>query len=373
MDRGIGVRRMGRGHWPVRAGRLRPWHLFQVLCALAFVLVECGILPVATGRVSRAAAHPATSPCPPNYGSGSAPPVDPATSDDFGTEQPIAHVLRGPTAWAWKATLPGSRILLYYGIVGVPEGGIIGQYGDADLLAHLRNQAQAYQQADPSHPVMMGLDVVSPVADGQPQPDGTYTTRLSPDVIQHYENLAADNHMLFYMDMQVMHSSVQREVSLVWQYLQQPWGELALDPEWDMCSKPLNGDGVTGVPLVDVGRMYSSEINWVIDRLSALVISKHLPPKVLIIHEYWDVVAPDWQNIKIKPGVQVVVCVDGVGDAGAKILKYHLYDGPNRVQYPGFKLFYNNPLVPPRFSDSPLLTPAQVVALDPTPLMVMYQ
>jgi hypothetical protein len=352
---------------------LRPRHVLQVLCALTFVLVECGIMPVATGRASRASAHPAASPCPPNYGSGSAPPVTSAAPDDFGTQQPMARVLRSPTAWTWKATLPGSRILLYYGIVGVPQGGIIGQYGDQDLLAHLRAQAQAYEQADPAHPVMMGIDVVNPVADSQPQPDGTYVTRLSPDEIQHYENLAADNHMLFYVDMQIMHSSVQRELALVWPYLQQPWGEVALDPEWDMCSKPLNGDGVTGVPLVDVGRMYASEINWVIDRLSALVVSKHLPPKVLIIHEYWDVVAPDWQNIKIKPGVQVVVCIDGVGDAGEKIYKYHLYDGPNRVQYPGFKLFYNNPLVDYRFSDHPLLTPEQVVALDPTPLMVMYQ
>jgi hypothetical protein len=280
---------------------------------------------------------------------------------------------RGANDWTWRATFPGGRLILYYGIAYDARAGQLGQ-DDATLISKLRAQAQVYAQLDPAHPVTMGIDLVTPIADALPQTGNTYIARVDPATIQHFANLAHQNNMLFYVDMQIMHSPIQQELSYVWPYLQQPWGELALDPEWDMFSKPLNGDGVTGVPPYDTGRMCAAEINWIIDRLSALVLSKHLPPKILIIHKFEEEVSPDWQNIKLKPGVQVVESIDGVGYMYDKIIKYNLFNSPQeRIQYPGFKLFYFNPLVDAHFSDSPLMTPQQVLALNPPPLMIMYQ
>ena len=40
-------------------------------------------------------------------------------------------------------------------------------------------------------------------------------------------------YVLFFMDMQIGHSSVQREVDNVWQFLEQPGVDLALDPADD--------------------------------------------------------------------------------------------------------------------------------------------
>ena len=56
--------------------------------------------------------------------------------------------------------------------------------------------------------------------------------------------------------------------------------------------------------------MTASEINWVIDKLSNLVLTQHLPPKILIIHQFRELMLPDWQNIRIKPGVEIVTVVD---------------------------------------------------------------
>ena len=42
-----------------------------------------------------------------------------------------------------------------------------------------------------------------------------------------------------------------------------------------------------------------------------------------------------------------------------------MFDHDQLIQYPGMKLFYA--------LDKPLMSPADVLALDPSPLMVMYQ
>jgi hypothetical protein len=119
------------------------------------------------------------------------------------------------------------------------------------------------------------------------------------------------------------------------------------------------------VPGVEFGRMHADEINWVIDQLSNLVRTQHLPPKILIIHQFLESMLPDWQKIRLQPGVQVITCVDGFGAPGAKIGDYQVFDRDQLIQYPGMKLFYK--------LDKPLMTPANVLALNPAPLMVMYQ
>jgi len=139
--------------------------------------------------------------------------------------------------------------------------------------------------------------------------------------------------------------------------LQRPGVDLALDPEFDM---PLGA-----IPDQVFGRMTADEINWAIEKLSDLVMSQHLPPKILIIHQFLQEMLPDWQNIKIRPGVELVTCIDGFGSPGEKIDDYRVFDQQQLIQYPGMKLFYK--------LDTPLMSPSDVLALNPSPLMVMYQ
>ena len=267
------------------------------------------------------------------------------------------RALEGPYGWVWRTSLPFNRLVIYYGNPLSPVMGPIGQFSDSDLVAHLQAQAQVYQQLDPSHPVVPALDYVTPVAQGQATADGTWIYRMPDDSIQHYISLANNNHMLFFFDMQIGHSTVQREVAHVWNYLQMPGVELALDPEFDMAP----GD----TPGVEFGRMYASEINGVINELSTLVQQQHLPPKILIIHQFLQEMLPDWQKIKLQPGVQVVTSVDGFGSPSAKMDDYRMFDKDQLIQYPGMKLFYR--------LDKPLMSPRDVLNLNPPPVMVMYQ
>jgi len=276
---------------------------------------------------------------------------------NFFDQMALLHRLLGPDGWMWKVDLPTNRLVVYYGNPFSAAMGPLGAYSDDELLARLQQQAQAYADLDPTHPIIPAFDYVTPVAQASPMSDDTWRARMPDDSIEHYRYLANSNHMLFFMDMQIGHSTIQSEVNNVWSFLQMPGVDLALDPEFDM------PPGTT--PGVEFGRMTAAEINWVIDKLSNLVLTQHLPPKILIIHQFRESMLPDWKNIRIKPGVEIVTSVDGFGTPEAKIGDYRIFDKQQLIQYPGFKLFYK--------LDKPLMSPSNVLQMNPAPLMVMYQ
>ena len=330
------------------------------LISMLVVLVSCGntatTTPSATARPSSTNSIPSPTPV---LTQTTITNTTPTPTDITTNNQDIAQLRRitGPDGWTWHTSLPDHRLVVFYGNPLSAVMGPIGAYNDTDLIAKLHEQAQAYATLDPSHPVVPALDYVTPIVQPVPMQDNTWTYRMPTDSVEHYIKVANDNHALFFFDMQLGHSTVQREVGLVWQYLQMPGVELALDPEFDLPPG--------GIPDQVFGRMYASEINWVIDQLSNLVQTQHLPPKILIVHQFLESMLPDWQKIKLKPGVQVVTSVDGFGPPGSKIDDYRMFDHDQLIQYPGMKLFYT--------LDKPLMSPSDVLALDPSPLMVMYQ
>ncbi len=328
-----------------------PWlsTLALLLLVLSLILSSCGTAQVTTSHGKTGGKHPTPA--------ATAPGGDPSTIVSDNQRAAILRQLLGPNGWMWHVSLPMNRLVVYYGNPYSAAMGPIGAYPDDELLSLLNQQAQAYADLDPSHPVIPALDYVTPVVQGSPQADGTWTAEMPDDSIEYYRQLANSNHILFFMDMQIGHSTVQREVNALWQFLEQPGVDLALDPEFDLTSG--------GIPDVNLGHMTAAEINWVIDQLSNLVQTYHLPPKILIIHQFRIEMLPDWQNIRVKPGVEVVTCVDGFGPPGSKIDDYRIFDNQQLIQYPGFKLFYN--------LDKPLMSPSDVLGLEPAPLMVMYQ
>lgn len=263
----------------------------------------------------------------------------------------------GPNGWTWQTDLPNHRLVVFYGNPLSPVMGPLGQYSDTELMAKLHEQAQAYATLDPTHPTVPALDYVTPIVQTVPMADGSWVYRMPADSIEHYINLANSNHALFFFDMQVGHSTVQKEVNLLWPYIQEPGVEVALDPEFDLPPG--------AIPDQVFGHMTAAEINWVIDKLSNLVITNHMPPKILIIHQFLAEMLPDWQKIQLKPGVEVVTCVDGFGTPAEKIGDYQMFDNQQLIQYPGMKMFYK--------LDTPVMSPSAVLALNPPPSMVMYQ
>jgi len=74
-------------------------------------------------------------------------------------------------------------------------------------------------------------------------------------------------------------------------------------------------------------------------------------------------------KIKLDPRVQVVINMDGWGQPWLKFDTYAKCEAAEPVEYTGFKLFFHNDTK----KGDLLLTPAEVLRLNPRPLYIQYQ
>ena len=115
--------------------------------------------------------------------------------------------------------------------------------------------------------------------------------------------------------------------------------------------------------------MSSNDVNYAIGLLSDLVKQNNLPPKVLVVHRFTHNMLTGAKKIRLDPRVQVVINMDGWGQPWLKYDSYRAYVESEPVQFTGFKLFYHNDTK----KGDPLLTPPEVLLLNPKPLYIQYQ
>jgi len=253
--------------------------------------------------------------------------------------------------------LPGCRIVAYYGNPMSKRMGILGEIHPDSMLARLAKQAAAYQAVDPTRPVLPALELIATVAQGAPGKSGLYRARMPDSLIERVMGWAEAHHYLVILDIQTGRSTMATELVPLMKYLARPYVHLALDPEFSI--------GTKRVPGKVIGRIDASDVNAVSGVLANLVDSLQLPPKVLIVHRFTTPMLSNHEKIKLDPRVQIVIDMDGFGPPRLKYGSYKAYVHDRPVQFAGFKVFYKN--------DKPMLTPAQVLELDPVPLFVMYQ
>lgn len=279
------------------------------------------------------------------------------------------------------AVLPTHRIVAFYGIPGAEPTGPAYTLS-ADMLAQLRSQGAAYQQIDPAHPVDEGIDLVVSVPDGFPGPNQTYSHHVDADTIQQYIDFCQQNNLLLFLDLNIGQAPVMDEVNFFLPYLEKySFVHMAIDPEWMF---PRH-DGIPGTNLSNVR---ASDLNPVIEALAAIPMKYHVPRKILILHQYrgdGDGLAnpydagqaeiADKRDIQSDPRVDVVIHVDSVGgyvgDHADKEMQYSEWVKDDMAKYHnfkygGFKLFYHLE------ASTGLMTPQEVLAMNPAPMIVTY-
>jgi len=262
-----------------------------------------------------------------------------------------------PTPDPFRPLLPEHRIVAYYGNPLAKEMGVLGELPPVDMLSQLKQQAAAIGVADRTRTVLPALELVTPAAQAEPGEDGLYRARMKPEVIEQVAQWADSIQALLIIDVQPGRSSVADEVNVLLPFLRRPNVHLALDPEFSMSP--------TSAPGEVVGSMDAAAVNGAIHTLSDLVAAEHLPPKILVVHRFTEGMLTNYAEIKPDANVQVVVTMDGFGPPGLKLAQYDEYVHNQRVERAGIKLFYHH--------DNPLLTPQQIVDLDPFPDLVIYQ
>jgi hypothetical protein len=253
-----------------------------------------------------------------------------------------------------RTILPNFRVVAYYGAPQDRQLGALG-IGTPDHAARrLAHQAKPYGRK--SRPILPALELLAVVAAGAPGQNGLYSLRQPDAVIRRYLKAARKAKALLLLDIQPGRSDFFTETTRLRKWLEQPDVGLALDPEWRM--------GPGQVPGKVIGHVGAREVNATAAWLSQLVQRRHLPQKLLLVHQFTDSMVPE-QQLKRPPGLAYVLNVDGFGSQALKIAKYHDFVAQAPDFRRGFKLFYEE--------DTKTMSPAQVMRLSPRPDVVVYE
>jgi hypothetical protein len=152
-------------------------------------------------------------------------------------------------------------------------------------------------------------------------------------------------------------SSVQEEVEAVRPFLERQHVHLALDPEFAMSP--------TTFPGRQIGTIAAEDVNWTIQYLADIARENRFENRVLIVHQFTDDMISNKAAIEQNEFVDLAIMMDGFGGPTLKISQYNRYIADDPLGYAGIKLFYKQ--------DRPLMSPADVLGLDPVPDVVTYQ
>lgn len=248
---------------------------------------------------------------------------------------------------------------VWVGLYGTPGSrglGILGTASATETVAMAVQQALPYQAVASGTQVVAFFHMVVTIADAHPGPDSDYVHRVTTSTIQEWIDVARANGLYSVLDIQPGHSPITEELAFVEPFVRQPGVHLAVDPEFMM----LDGS----VPGRRIGSMTGDLVNVVQAWLNGVAEATG-ERKVLVIHQFDDRMFSGKEALLDYPLVDLVWDADGFGGPGPKIADFRQYAAEPGFEFGGFKLFYDY--------DTPLMTPAEVMALEPRPAFVVYQ
>lgn len=257
--------------------------------------------------------------------------------------------------------LPNKRIVAYYGNLLSKRMGILGELPPDQMLQKLDEEVARWTKADSLTPVQPALHAIVVTAQGHPGRGDKYRLRMTDKMIEDVLEIARQRDAIVFLDVQVGRSTLEEELPRLVPFLQLPNVHLGIDAEFAMKED--------GVPGRSIGSFDASDINYATELLASLTQEHNLPPKLLIVHRFTQRMITNYQNIVLRPEVQVVMHMDGWGPPALKKDTYRRYIQREPVQFTGFKLFYKNDLR----NNSRLMTPEEIIKLNPSPLYIQYQ
>lgn len=258
--------------------------------------------------------------------------------------------------------LPSKRIVAYYGNPLSKKMGALGEFPKDEMLLRLKGEVVKWQAADPATPVQPALHLIAVVAQGAPGRDGKYRMIMPDKIVNQVYGWAREAGAVMFIDIQTGHDDIRSVLPRFEWILKNPDVHLGIDPEFNLIKSGKK-------PGKKIGTYDAADINYASGYLQELVRKNNLPPKVFTVHRFTRNGVTNAKNIVLRPEVQIVMHMDGWGAPWLKRDSYKDYVVAEPVQYTGFKLFYHNDTK----KGDPLLTPQEVLKLNPKPLYIQYQ
>jgi hypothetical protein len=253
---------------------------------------------------------------------------------------------------------PGRRLVALYGSPFAKNLGVLGHQDLSDSITRAKNVAAQYQKLS-AVPVIPTFEIIATLATAGAGPDGDYSMEFSADSLRPWVTAAGKAGLYVILDLQPGRASILAQAKRYQSLLELPYVGLAIDPEWKLTSSQL--------PNEQIGHVDASQVNAVTSWLGWLTDSYNLPQKVLVVHQFrTSMIQHESALVTGNPHVKILINMDGQGSPTAKQDTWRevVAAAPAGVAF-GWQIFYDQ--------DHPMLTPAQTMANQPTPNMVIYQ
>jgi hypothetical protein len=278
--------------------------------------------------------------------------------------RPYGMFIEGELQAQAQFYLPGRSLILnddilaFYGHPLSTQMGILGRYSKEELNSRLTGLAEEYDAVNGNRGVRKAFYIIY----GTVWPEGEIGI-LREDILLQYIQYALEQNILVFIDHQIGKYNPIDALKRMLPYLRYPNVHLALDPEWR-----------TTKPMKEIGAVTAEEINEAQRVMEDYLTKQNIPgERMLVIHQF------NWRMIqnreRVESGferVRLVHCADGFGNPSLKRQSYAFNAEAANIPVKGFKLFYNFD-IPGAGYDNPLLSPQQVIELNPRPYIIMYQ
>jgi hypothetical protein len=249
------------------------------------------------------------------------------------------------------------RIVSFYGNPLTPVLGVLGEQDAERTIARLRAQADAYSRLSDDRRVVPALHFIYAVAQQDPGEDGSFLLRMDDALVETFVRLTRENDMLLFLDIQLGRSSVEKELPRIFKYLANEHVHVGLDPEFAW--------GESLQPGEDIGHLDAAHINRAQQMLQRFTMEHRLPTKMLVVHQFLPGMVKNKASLKSYDRVELVIDADGFGARHVKLGSWERVIRDDNVQLAGIKLFYRH--------DIDLMSPSDVLSLEPKPVIIIYQ
>ncbi|MDR0324214.1 MAG: hypothetical protein LBI12_07195 [Treponema sp.] len=254
--------------------------------------------------------------------------------------------------------LLNTDILAYYGHPNSRNMGILGRHSIEELDKMLTVLAAEYEAVSGGRKIQKAFYLIY----GTVWPEGEIGI-LGRETLMRYINYGLENNILIFIDHQIGKYDPIDSLKRMLPFLHYPNVHLALDPEWR-----------TEKPMEYFGYLTGEELNTAQQVIEDYLIENNLPgERMLVIHQFNHLMIRNREAVRTDfDRVRFIHCMDGIGHPGMKRDSYAFNARATNMPLKGFKLFYNLG-IPGAGFDEPLMTPAEVYALNPRPVVIMYQ
>lgn len=257
-----------------------------------------------------------------------------------------------------QLVLADRRYVALYGHPGTPSLGLLGEQPLGEAVPRAQKLARDYDAVS-DLPVIPTFEIITTVASAGAGADGDYSNEVDPSVLEPWIQEAGEAGIYVLLDLQPGRSDFLSQAQQYESLLAYPNVGLALDPEWRL--------GPDERHLAQIGSVTAAEVNATSAWLAELTRSRALPQKMLVLHQFTTSMISERETLDTSHDeLAVVIHADGNGGPGAKLATWNKLreNAPTGVTF-AWKNFIDE--------DTPTFTPAETMAIEPTPVLVSYQ